>query len=85
MLATRRGCLWARPPQVHAPNPVGAGDALVAGLLYANDRRLPLEDQARWAVASGTAAAMCEGVSAGTHAQVEALYPQITVTEAGEG
>lgn len=78
MLASTEGRVWVRPPAVRALNPVGAGDALVAGLLFALDDARPLHEVARWGVASGTAAAMRQGVAVGTRAEVEALYAQVT-------
>jgi 1-phosphofructokinase family hexose kinase len=93
LLASKELAVWARPPHVQARNPVGAGDALLAGIASAlagpstplrtgpeHSRRepvLPLEEIARLGVAAGTAAAVREGVSFGTRAEVEALYEQI--------
>lgn len=81
LLASKRQAVWARPPRVRVRNPVGAGDALLAGITWAVQRGLPLEETARLGVATGTAAAMREGVSVGTRAEVEALYEQIRVEE----
>ncbi|MBK9714386.1 MAG: 1-phosphofructokinase [Kouleothrix sp.] len=83
LLASRGRALRARPPRVSAPNPVGAGDALLAGIAWALERGLPLEDLARWGVASGTAAAMREGTGPAPRAAVEALYAQVQVDECG--
>lgn len=78
MLATADARVWAKPPEVAAPNPVGAGDALVAGLLWALSEGLLLEQVAAWAVATGTAAAAREGVSVGTRTEVEAIRARVT-------
>jgi len=78
MFATRAIQVWIKPPQVAALNPVGAGDALVAGLLWALSEGLPPVEVAAWGVAAGTAAAMREGVSVGTQAEVKAIYNQVT-------
>ncbi|HIC89538.1 MAG TPA: 1-phosphofructokinase [Anaerolineae bacterium] len=67
------------PPPVTVRSPIGAGDAFLAGLVYAWMRGLALEEMARWAVAAGTAATMQEGTGVGTRTQVEALLPQIVV------
>jgi 1-phosphofructokinase family hexose kinase len=93
LLASKELAVWARPPRVQARNPVGAGDALLAGIASAlagpstrlragpeHSRRehvRSLEEIARWGVATGTAAAAREGVSFGTRAEVEALYRQV--------
>jgi 1-phosphofructokinase family hexose kinase len=77
LLASEETRIWAKPPQVQALNPVGAGDALLAGLIWALRRGTSLEEMARWGVATGTAAAMREGVSVGTQTEVKALYQQV--------
>ena len=78
ILASADTRYWAKPPEVAAPNPVGAGDALVAGLLWTLSEGMPLAEVAAWSVAAGTAAAMREGVSVGTRAEVEAIWKQVT-------
>jgi len=81
MLSSQERTVWARPPSVQARNPVGAGDALLAGIAWALQHRLPLEEVARWGVASGTAAALREGVSVGTRTEVETMYQLVRVDE----
>ncbi len=73
--------VWVRPPPIRARNPVGAGDALVAGLLFALSRGGTPVDAARWGVASGTAAAQGEGVSVGSLQDVQSIYENVTVTQ----
>jgi len=86
LLASEEQAVWARPPAVVARNPTGAGDALLAGIIWASVRGMPLEEMARWGVASGTASALREGVGAGTRAEVEALYGQVqTMCEPTDG
>jgi 1-phosphofructokinase family hexose kinase len=82
LLASKQQAVWARPPRVRALGPTGAGDALLAGIAWALARGLSLEEMARWGVASGTAAAVHEGVGVGTCAEVEALYEQIQTESA---
>lgn len=74
LLASDQKTVWAIPPQTQVRNAVGAGDALLAGITWALQRELSLEEIARWGVAAGTATAMGEGVSVGSLAEVEALY-----------
>ena len=81
LLASKQQAVWARPPRVQARNPVGAGDALLAGIAWALERGLPLEEVARWGVAAGTAAAVREGVSVGTRTEVEALYERVRLDQ----
>lgn len=79
LLAREQNAVWARPPRVRAPNPVGAGDALLAGLAWALEQGLALEEMARWGVAAGTAAAMGEGVSTGSLAAVRSLQEEVDI------
>ena len=79
LLASPARIVMARPPAVRARNPVGAGDALLAGVSWALERHRSLEEVARWGVASGTASAMGLGVAAASRSEVEAVYQQVTV------
>jgi 1-phosphofructokinase family hexose kinase len=80
VLAMDGEVLIATPPAVTARSPVGAGDASLAGLLWAiGDECSPAETAAR-AVACGTATAMQEGTAVGDRALVEQLLGQVTVS-----
>ncbi len=80
ILASHQHKVWAKPPTIQARNPVGAGDALLAGLMWALAQNLQdLDDIARWGVASGTVAAAKEGVSVGNFAEVQAMCDNITL------
>lgn len=79
VLSSGRETVWARPPAVRVGNPTGAGDALLAGIIWALAKGLPLPELARWGVAAGTAAAQGEGVSVGTRAEVAKVYGQTRV------
>lgn len=69
----------ALPPAVQARNTVGAGDATVAGMLWALAQGLPLIEMARWGAACGTAAAMRPGTDFGTLANVRAVAARVSV------
>jgi 1-phosphofructokinase family hexose kinase len=79
LLASRTAAVRARPPVLQARNPVGAGDALLAGIAWAMERGLPLEEQARWGVASGTAAAIRDGTGSASRQEIEAIYAQVQI------
>ncbi len=79
ILGTNERRVRARPPRVEARNAVGTGDALLAGLAWALERGLPLEEAARWGVAAGTASAMREGVTFGSLAEVGGKSRQVVV------
>ncbi len=81
VLATRGQVWMAVPPPVRARSPVGAGDAALAGLLWATrDACDPAETAAR-SVACGTAAAMQEGTGVGDRQLIETLLRQVVVTK----
>jgi len=66
----------ASPPHIEARNTIGAGDALVAGLVWGlsqHDALLGL----RWGVACGASAASQLGTTIGTHAEVARLAARV--------
>jgi len=79
VLAMGGDVLVATPPQVPARSPVGAGDAALAGLLWAAYDACDTVETARRVVACGTATAMQEGTGVGDRALVEQLLNQIQV------
>ena len=72
LLASHGESAWARPPKVTIQGPTGAGDASLAGLLWAFERNLPVAEAARWGVACGTA--MLPGTGVGSRQEVETIY-----------
>jgi len=70
----------AEPPPVTAASPVGAGDATLAGVLWALSDGCQAIEVARRAVACGTAAAMQEGTGVGSRPLVEELLARVRVT-----
>ncbi|MCS7220222.1 MAG: 1-phosphofructokinase [Anaerolineae bacterium] len=79
LLADGAAVLAVKPPLIASGSPVGAGDAFLAGLVYAWSQGADLADMARWAAACGAAAAAQEGTGVGQRAEVEALFAQTCV------
>ncbi len=79
MLATDREIVQAKPPSVAVRSPIGAGDATLAGMLWAVSNGYSPVETARWAVACGTAAAMKDGTGLGDRALIEQLLWQVNV------
>lgn len=77
LMASQYEMVFARPPKVHVRNAAGSGDALLAGMLYAQSRDLSLAEVARWAVATGTASVETEGVSEISIEGIQALLPNV--------
>ena len=69
----------ATPPHISASSPIGAGDASLAGLLWATLDKCDAVETARRAVACGTAAAMQEGTGMGDRALIKTLLPQVQI------
>ncbi len=78
-LGARYGGVLARPPAVPVQSTVGAGDAALAGIIYAISHGAALDDVARWGAAAGTAAAMKPGTGMGSKAEIKRLLDQIQV------
>ena len=74
---------WARPPGITEASAVGAGDALLAGWVYAWQRDLLPPERLRWAVASGTAAATLDGSAMPSRSLVEDVLAQVEVESLG--
>ncbi|WP_319532423.1 1-phosphofructokinase [uncultured Cohaesibacter sp.] len=64
--------IWARPPKVDVRTTVGAGDAMVAGLLHCLQLDMGLEDMARLSTAC----------SVGALTEVGPMLPEDTIIEA---
>ncbi len=69
----------ACPPNVTVDNPVGAGDAMMAGLVQGYVNNWNLEQIASWSVAVGTASAMQDGTAAPKMSQIELIHAQVEV------
>jgi len=79
LLAAGGEFVMAEPPPVAARSPIGAGDATLAGLLWALSDGCDATEMARRAVACGTAAAMQEGTGVGSRALVDELRERVRV------
>lgn len=79
LLATREGLYRFHAPAVPIRSKVGAGDSMVAGLTLALARGRPLPEAVRFGVAAGTAAVMTPGTELCRRADVERLFPRVTV------
>jgi 1-phosphofructokinase len=71
--------LLARPPKVVVRSTVGAGDAMVGGILYGLRHRLPPVDFARVAVASGAYAVTRLGPGIEDRDELQRLIEQVEV------
>ena len=73
--------LFAPAIQVEACSTVGAGDAMVGGVVMGLDRGESLEDSLRYGVAAGGASVMTDGTQLIKVSDFEALLPKVTLQE----
>jgi tagatose 6-phosphate kinase len=69
------------PPEIQEVNPVGSGDALVAGFAIGLMEQIPLEETAKFAIAAGTANAMSWDIGHFTATEVRDLLGRVTIRE----
>jgi len=67
-------------PKIEERNPIGAGDAMVAGLVYGLVSGDTTSEALRWGIACGAVAASQSGTAMGDRDQVEALRAQTVLT-----
>jgi len=70
---------WAEPPSIRERNPIGAGDAMLAGLVWALQKNLGGSDVLRWGVACGAAAASLDGTAVGSLPLVESMASDVRI------
>jgi 1-phosphofructokinase family hexose kinase len=74
--------VWqATPPTIQERNPIGAGDSMVGGLVWALSQDLPLPDALRWGMACGAATASRAGTAVGDLPHVQTLVNQVQLRE----
>ena len=79
-----RGCsLLARPPRVTVRSTVGAGDAMVAGIVAAMIQGLPLEETARRATAHGAYAVTRVGAGIEDRAELREMIDKVQIERLG--
>ena len=81
MLVSRKDTFSAPALMVEARSTVGAGDAMIGGVLAGLSRGESLEDSFRCGVAAGAASVMTDGTQLLRRPDFEALLPKVTVQE----
>lgn len=61
ILVTKNSCYQITPPDVNVQSTVGAGDSMLAGIVYSLQNNIDLVESTRFGVACGTAATMNPG------------------------
>jgi 1-phosphofructokinase family hexose kinase len=72
------GASWlTQTPKIQEKNPIGAGDSMVGGLVWALTQGIPLKEALGWGVASGAATASLPGTEVGSRPLIEELFSQV--------
>jgi len=79
LLQTQSQTWLARCPSIEEKNPIGAGDAMLGGMLWALTNHLALQEAFAWGAACGTAAASLHGTGMGPRQLVEQLLAQVQI------
>jgi fructose-1-phosphate kinase PfkB-like protein len=77
LLHASEGTWLTRGPRIAEKNPIGAGDSLVGGLVWALTQGMPLRESLGWGVASGAATASLPGTEVGSRPLIEELFSQV--------
>jgi 1-phosphofructokinase family hexose kinase len=76
------GKAWmAASPKIVAANPIGAGDSMVAGIVWGLSQGDSMQDALCKGIACGAATASQKGTSVGSLAQVNKLLSQVSLSE----
>jgi len=77
LLHTAEGTWLTHSPKIQEKNPIGAGDSMVGGLVWALTQGIALKEALGWGVASGAATASLPGTEVGTRPLIEELFAQV--------
>ncbi len=77
LLHTSEGTWLTHSPKIQEKNPIGAGDSMVGGLVWALTQRIPLKEALGWGIASGAASASLPGTEVGSRPLIEKLFSQV--------
>lgn len=77
LLHTADGTWLTHTPKIQEKNPIGAGDSMVGGLVWALTQGIALKEALGWGVASGASTASLPGTEVGSRPLIEELYAQV--------
>ncbi|MGZ9166852.1 MAG: 1-phosphofructokinase family hexose kinase, partial [Anaerolineales bacterium] len=77
LLQTAEGTWLTHSPKIKEKNPIGAGDSMVGGLVWALTQGVTLKESLGWGVASGAATASLSGTEVGSRPLIDELFTQV--------
>ena len=78
LLQTAEGSWLVHSPKIKEKNPIGAGDSMVGGLVWALSQGYTLKESLGWGAASGAATASMSGTEVGSRSLIDELFQQVT-------
>lgn len=81
LLHTAEETWLVHSPKIREKNPIGAGDSMVGGLVWALSQGYSLKEALGWGAASGAATASMSGTEVGSRALIEELFQQVRYEE----
>ncbi len=78
LLHTSEATWLTHSPKIKEKNPIGAGDSMVGGLVWALTQGVTLKEALGWGVASGAATASLSGTEVGSRSLIEELFSQVS-------
>jgi len=79
LLSNQEGTWIADAPAITKRNDVGAGDAVMTGIMYGLSCNLSWSEILRWGVAFGTAAASLEGTTIGSFTLAKQILANVKI------
>lgn len=76
-LASPNGIFYSSTPSEKVKSTIGAGDSMVAGMVYAIQQGLSSEDILKWGIICGVATTMTEGTNLATKENINAVMALI--------
>lgn len=77
LLQTAEESWLVHSPKIKEKNPIGAGDSMVGGLVWALTQDITLKEALGWGVASGAATASLSGTEVGSRLLIEELFSRV--------
>jgi len=81
ILSDSRECWHVQPPQIVVRTAVGAGDALLGGVVWALAQGRPLREVACWGVGTGSTYAIADELPVDARPAIAALLDRLTSTQ----
>ncbi len=73
-MASKEGVVYQSTPSVSVKSTIGAGDSMVAGLIYGIKNNFSVKDILKWGVACGVATTMNEGTNLASKSHVDSVF-----------